>query len=400
MERNEHLNWIGERWCAADAGATYELGARIGGPECWPRSRAADVRAALRANATAADGWSALARARRWELLARIADALDFEALARELEPDLGLDAGEARARCEEDVFRFREALELLRDGEPASGVGVFRAHWSDFVGGLAMRVAPHLLAGQAVLVLSDPRLPRAAEALARACERAALPAGVITLLHDDGSECGDCALESAGLAFVRWKERDERLDELVSRHAVRVETSWQLWRATNATTVVESSADPALEALRVVESFCGRSSTLSGQHPGAIARVLCHERLFSRFTEELLGRLETAPDVRHAVPALDADLDDHLRRAWSLGLDEGATPIFGSAPSDRGDSDVSRGACGIVFTNVDPRSGLARLTRPAPVLGLIRVASDSRARELQRELDGSPKKEHRPLRS
>ena len=332
-------------------------------------------------------------RAERWQLLKRVAAQLEAQEDAGALERDLGLDPGELAERLGEDRFRFVEALELLEHGELAQGVGVFRAHWSDLSGGLGARLAHHVLAGRTALVLSDPRLPRAAERFALACEAAELPAGVVTLLHDDTRESSEAALGSAGLAFVRWKDHDERLDELGTRFRARVETSWELWRAANVSRHVRASDDPALAASEVADRFIARSSTLFGQLPGSTGRVLCHERVFSRFSEELLVLLERSPALARPVPFLEADLGDHVADAWSLGLDEGATPIFGAAPGEADSSPGAESSGAIVFTNVEPRSGFARRTRPAPVLGLLRVSSDEEAAELQRELDGPPKR-------
>lgn len=394
VERTLQNHWIAGRRRPSESGATFEVGGEVGGFERWSRARAEDVQAALTSNAIAAARWGAMSRARRHAALMRVAQALDPDHIGAALEVDLDLDPGEGRERFDEDHFRFVEALEILREGENAEGVGVFGAHWSDWVGGIGARLATHLLAGQTVLVLSDPRLPRAAQFLALACEAAELDDGVINVLHADGREARETAFASVGLAFVRWKEDDQRLDELLHRNIVRVGTTSHFWRATNVSRCVFRDADPVLEAQAVVRSFLGRSSTISGQYPGSTARVLCHERLFARFTEELLGQLEVDPDVVRPVPFLDADQEDFLRHVWSLGLDEGATPIFGAPPSDRGDGDASEGARGLVFTNVDPRSGFARTTRPSPVLGLMRVADDLEARELQFELDGPPKRD------
>lgn len=388
-----HENWIAGAWQRAAGGGDFGLRGRVTALERWPRSKPEDVARALESCASAQPAWSALGRERRREFLTRAAASLEAGPIAAALEVDLSMDAGELGLRIDEDLFRFREALEILREGQGGDGVGVFHAHWSDWVGGIGMRVASDLLAGRTVLLHSDSRSPRCAEFLAHALHAAGLPAGVAALLHDDGRESRDALLASRGLTFVRWKDVDGELDVVERAAQARVETSWLLWRAHNRSHIVARHADAAREAACVIESFVGRSSTISAQHPGAVARVLCHERIFSRFTAELLGQLETTPDVHRPVPALDDEQDAELARAWSQGLDEGATPIFGGPPGERTD------ARAIVFTNVDPRSGLARRTHPAPVLGLLRVADEFEALELQRELDGAPKRTLRAAR-
>jgi hypothetical protein len=395
-----HANWIGGERREASTGGVFEVGERVGGLERWARSGAEDVREAIEACAVAAARWGALRRAERVARLRAVPEKLDLRTLCVALAPDLGLEPAEISPWLEEDLFRFAESVEIHEQGGDSPGVGVFSAHWSDGVGALAARVSARLLAGQAVVVLSDPRLPRAADLLARACAAADLAPGLVSVLHGDGREPLEAALDTPGLAFVRVKDLDDRLDTLSERLGPRVDARCELWRVHNSTRVVGLDDDPARAAAEVIETALGRSSTLSAQRPGQTARVLCHERLFSRFSEELLARLEGHPDVLRPVPPLEADLARHVADAWSLGLDEGATPIFGASPWDREEPTAGaapsagpRAPGAIVFTNVDPRSGLARLTRPAPVLSLIR-AGDGDVEGLRRELDGPPNRQ------
>ncbi|MBM3988940.1 MAG: aldehyde dehydrogenase family protein, partial [Planctomycetes bacterium] len=321
--------------------------------------------------------------------LRRVAEALETGAVSAALAPDLGLEPDELRARIDEELFRFREALELFVEGPEEPGLGVFLAHWSDLVGGLGTRVARSLAAGHTLVVRSDRRLPRAALLLAQAFERAQVDGGPLCVLHGDQPDLDQALAAEPHVRSVRVREADSVLARWRARAASRPETIWELWRVSNASLVVADGADPRAAAEDCGERFVGRSTTLSGQFPGSIARVLCPERIFSRFTEELLASLDRSPDARRPVLALDADLTDHLAHAWALGLDEGATPLYGEDPFGRAGGD---GPAGLVFTNVAPRSGLARLTRPAPILALVRVPSGVDAAELQREHDGEPK--------
>ena len=388
MELVRHGNWIDGRWCEASRGAEFEVGERTGGGERWARSGPEDAERALRASAIAAARWNSLSRAERIRQLRRVHAELEGQLLAALLAPDLGLEPDELRARMDEELFRLVEAFELVAQGPEQRGVGVFCAHWSEFPAALLMRMTPQLAAGRALLLRSDRRLPRAAELVVRAFERVDVTPAPLTLLHGDLRELDHALFATPGLALVRLREIDSVLRELAPRLRSRVETSAELWRVANVSMRVDPDADPAALASLCVERFLGRAGTLSAQFPGTLARVLCHERLFSRFTEELLACLERSADARRPVPAIDADLPEHVAHAWALGLDEGATPIHGVAPDSR---EAQGGPTGIVFTNVSPRSGLARLSRPAPLLALVRVPEGTAAEELQRELDGGP---------
>ena len=398
-------NWIDGRWRASESGAFFEVGERVGTLERWARSSATDVDAAFRSATNGAPRWSRLKRAERVDLLRRVPSALDLDVLEPALARDLGLETGELRERLELELFRFGEAIEIVAEGADQTGVGLFQAHWSDLVGGVGARLATRLVAGQCAVLLSHPLLPRAGDAFARAFEDADLPLGVVTLLHGDTNEPLEASCAAPQLVFARLKERDERLETSVARCAARPHVQVAAWRVANATAIVRQSDDVRARAAEVIDRCLGRSSTLSAQFPGQIARVLCHQRNFSRFSEELLACLESSTDAQRPVAPLEPYLAEHVTDAWSLGLDEGATPIFGAVPQDRRDEDDTSppyaigappssargGVRPIVFTNVDPRSGLALLTRPAPLLGLVRTSSDEQALELQHELDGLP---------
>jgi acyl-CoA reductase-like NAD-dependent aldehyde dehydrogenase len=166
------------------------------------------------------------------------------------------------------------------------------------------------------------------------------------------------------------------------------------LWPVRCGSHVLADDAEPDAEAALAVEQSIARGATLSAQFPGRTARILCPERLFSKFTEALLARLATSPDAREPLPAIEPDLAAYVRSAWELGLDEGATPLAGweDAPATRelgGEASSRSWPC--VFTNVESHIRLCRLTRPAPVLRLIRVPSAEVGRALAEQPAWAP---------
>ena len=405
MQAPEHHNWIAGRWTESSGGIAFatlshlppydELGR-------WPRSNERDVEEALEACARAAPAWQDLGRSERGRILERVPGELERQELLPSLAAALGLMSEELEARFQRDLFELREALELVRDGARERGVGLFQANWSDLAGALGGRLAARLASGQTAVLVSDPHLPQAAQAVALALEASGLPPGVVCLLHDDGETAVRSALACPGLAWARLRGAEPKLKRLHDVAPLPNALAWSLWPVVNRTHLVPAGADPAAQAALVVEQAFGRSATLSGQFPGHIGRVLCHQRLFSRFSEELLTRLEDSPDASAPVPAIEAELFEHVRSAWALGLDEGATPIHGGEPwraprvgvprESEGPAPAARAPRAIppaVFTNVEIHQRFARLHRPAPILALLRSPSDEAARELVLELDG-----------
>lgn len=442
----ERANWISGSWRPASAGQGFSVDSLVApfGPRGdWPRSTAADVDLALAAGHSPASEWARMGSRERAELLTAALDRLEeAQGLAEALSAGLGLDPVEARELLHEDFLRGREGLELVRESSAptGAGLGIFQAHWSDLAGSLLGRLAARLLGGSTAVVLADPRLPEAAEAVARALEAAGLPPGVANLVFDDGLTCLRAALGSPGLAWVRLRGLREDLDQLSAMWQPGAFgaglTQWTMWPLSSSVLVVASASDPAAEAQRVVERGLSPSATLCGQLPDRIGRVLCHQRQLSRFTEELLARLEERADIERPRPLVEPRLLDWLGEAWALGLDEGAAPILGEAPiegvrrpsqargqpaqatpgpaagtgmeaggrpSDEGEGERSlgeqsagergggrppRSASPVVFTNVEAGGRLLRLERPAPLLRLVRVASDDEAHALRRALE------------
>lgn len=393
----EHHNWIAggwrsaqdERWYAGPRTALAPHAERL--DHRWPDSGERDVQSAVEAAGAAAPVWFARSRAERWEHVERLAQALVRECDVASLAEELGLDAQEFAPWQSEHELRLMEALELHREGLEAPGVVAFGAHWSDGAAMLLARLGARLISGQTAIVLVDSRTPHAGEALARALETSTLPSGVVNIVHAQAREARDALLSTPGLALVRWKAPQHELEQLSQRFAARVGPHWEWWRCANRSVVVCERDNLEESARSIAEQSFSRAATLGGQLPGHVARVFCHQRSYSRLCEELRGRLLRDVAASRPCRALEEDLERHVLAQWTLGLDEGATAILGAAPAARAQA-AAEAPAGIVFVNVDPAGALAQASRPAPVLSLVRVASDEEGRGLAEDLDLGPR--------
>ncbi|MBI5362310.1 MAG: aldehyde dehydrogenase family protein [Planctomycetes bacterium] len=409
-------NWIAGDWRPALSGYVFRPPAARSEELLHPRSSAADVSAALDFLAAAEPAWRARAESDRRALLVRGA-----ELLAREPDPGgafarlLGWTAAEAESATEhiED-----ELVGAVREGARAvlgaafgarSGIVLVRRDWSELAGGVAREVLALLALGRGVLLLSDPAAPMVAEALARALAELGEPLP-LALLHEDGHASLQHALRDARVRGIAVSAPSARMREIerwlndAARGAAHAsgfgagldepptpERALRVLR--NSSRLVARACDPSTEAAEIVAGAFGRTAALSGQAPGAIGRVLCHERVFSRLTAALLDELARSPDVARPLATLDPALHLHHRRAFELGLDEGAAPVFTaadrSAPAEP--MEPERALAPIVFTNVEEHMRLAWLGRPAPLVCLMRVESDARGQELAAALDRDP---------
>ncbi|MFT5050917.1 MAG: hypothetical protein ACI8QZ_002323 [Chlamydiales bacterium] len=389
-------NWIGgERRQAAD-GDRFVLRAAGSGADSlgsWPRSRSPELLDALNA-AERAHAWAAMPMDVRCDL---VSTALDL--LAEDPDPQgvtaraLGLSDAELRAHLDALWTRLDGAADADRwDG--SSGAVLCAPHWSELFAGLADAVLA-LEDGHSVCLLSCSPLTGIADRLAQALHAAGLTPGAFSVLHDDGGGALRCAAElgasgliagfslsgpgdppamrsSPGPVRVR---RDQAFGAGLSAQPDQVQEARSDFRHLSRAEVhvgLEEDLDAA--AGRVLEAALGRS-VLGGQLPGQAALVTCHARAFSEFTEALLGRLD-----REKMPIgglyCDPDVARELLHARELGLDEGAALIgeCGPAAERSSPSESPGGSLGwLVFTNVERTMRLASLTRPAPMLLLVR---------------------------
>jgi acyl-CoA reductase-like NAD-dependent aldehyde dehydrogenase len=438
-EAVRHGNWIGGEWIPARFAHTFEpdAGSESGARARFPRSSAADVDAALAACARARAQWSARSVDERRAVLVEAA-----RQLARDPDPGgllaaaLGASRDELAQHARDLARQLEHDLARERDrsrGRTAPSMRVCAPHWSELWLAPAREILGALLSGSSIVLLSDRHAPFLAEAIARSLDAASLAPGVLALLHDDGDACLNALLAheevdvvsvAAPRARIREIERRaqrlrarSRPDPAPARGPSAAERAARLRFGSgvddrpgpvldarclrNATYMVNADADPDAAAREVVARAFGRSQALSGQLPGSIGRVACHERSFSRFSAALLERLDRDADVARPLCALDPATLEHARRARELGLDEGATLVF-SRPKTRASDDAGGEQASrerrpeailwpTVFTNVEEHMRLAWLGRPAPVLCLMRVPSDERGAAMARDLDGDP---------
>lgn len=391
-------NLIAGRRVDAASGESFELHAEGTRTSLgrWPRSGARDAEAARLGLVAAASDWSRRTPAER---LDRLWEA--FERLDDDPDPDDRLARAWGLARHEvEDLFEPAGAdldAWLAAGGGAAAtmdGPVAFLQDATESYGELARATFRALHAGAGVLVVSDPRAPMIADTLARVLEP--VVDGAFALVHDDGRTVARAVAADPTFARISVASTYEGLDDLRARMPAprertidagfgagltcAVRAPLVVRALENAVVVVDERGDLERDARTIVDHAVARVGALSGLAPGAVGRVLCPRRVFSRFTEHLLAAVAAHPDVARPLGLVNRVAGDHLDRTFALGHDEGATAIYtGPAPAQR---------FPLVFTNVEEPMRLAHEGRPAPVLSLLRVLDVERGRALAARLE------------
>lgn len=368
MRPETRANFLAGEWRPAQSGARF--GSRRGAPEeTWPQSSSADVFEAWSAARAAGAAWRRRDPEERLHFLLGLARVLARdEVLLERLGRRLGLEPEELRPHLVglEAAVQAAGASASL----PAGGVAWCAPDWRDLVRSPLLDLARELVAGRCAVLVSDARLPELTAHLASAAQAAELPAGVLGLLHGAPRELLALALSGPESSQERVLVASGPVESMAELRRLEQGGAVQarLRPLRSGAAEIEAGGDLEMRAAEIVERAFGRGTTVGGQLPGALARVYCPTRLFSRFSECFLAQLETSAAVRTPVALIDAESATRVRAAWKLGLDEGATCIAGG--DERPDPCLVPPT---VFTNVEPFMASAKRQDPLPVLCLLR---------------------------
>jgi len=391
---DDHGNFIGGRWHPVGDGEGFAIEDATGAELTRrPRTSAGALEEALGVLEAVGRTWWERAPAERAEVVQAMDLGADLDSCAEALGARMGIESSRALQLLEDDLGEIEAGEHGVAE---APGIALVRCAPSALLSGLAPLVTRSLERGWCVLLLADPALPWLAESVARAWERAGGGAEALALLHDDGATTARSVLGSERLAGVQVRDNEERLADLEKAMAPRGKVGFGLgilereakeatfagFPLCDATAVVTSECDPEEEAHAVCEAAFGLAEALGGEREGSLGRVVCHEGLFSTFTEALLERFDALEQAEALQRPLQQDLGGWAAELARAAVGDGATCLRGG-PSDS----IGRGGRGkiirSVFTNVEPRWRLARARRPAPALALLRASDDSRAHEL-----------------
>lgn len=359
----------------------------------WPRCGPGEFEAAVAAARDLDPAWHRASPDDRRQILDRA-----LAAIASDPDPTgciaastgLGEDGVRWHARVARPAGASSGAAPATPDEEPdAAGAGELSLvvpHWSELFRGVLDALLPDLRVGRAVVLFGDAHVPALADRVASALRDAGLPAGALTVVHDDARELLGAALASGAFGVVRASGLPtfERWLRAASVAPGRTRAGFgagvfgatlriAFTRLAKRRITIPAGRDPREAAEEVARAAFGPVEALGGQLQGQLGQVLCHPSAFARLTEALLERLESGSEYTDPPPLVEVDLERELARALDLGLDEGAAPIHRWPPPGSRSAGPGVNLGRLVFTNVDPSMRLSALRRPSPLLLLSR---------------------------
>jgi len=342
----QFLTHSGGQWMDNSEPATGSQICRI------PLSDASDVDAAVGAARAAQPAWGSLSHSERADWLDRIADALEarYEEIAALESRDTGKPISLARTvDAHRSVSNFRFFAGILREHEgdvfemasatnyvvnKPVGVGALITPWNLPLYLLSWKVAPAIGMGNTVVCKPSELTPMTADLMMQVIDKVGLPAGVVNLIHGDGT--------GAGAPLIAHSDVD-----LVS-----------FTGGTSTGEKVAASAAPAFKKLSlelggknasIVFADCDMASTVAGVvragflNQGQVclcgSRVLVEDSVYVEFRDRFVDAVEA---MRIGDPSDEStDLgalisEDHLAKVQGyveLAKQEGGALLTGGTP-------------------------------------------------------------------
>jgi aldehyde dehydrogenase (NAD+) len=389
---------IGGQWVVGDAGGTHqhrnpatgEVQADVGLDD------GTGIDEAVRAAATAQEGWAELPPAARAEVLFRLADLLDEHAPeAAEL---AALDNGTPVSAMNPGAYTAAwvryyagwcdklndEVLEVFPSGEGREYVrlqpyGVIAAipPWNGSMMGMGQKCGPALAAGNAVVAKPPEIAPFGMLRFAELALEAGVPAGVLNVVTG-GPEAGAALVGHPGvdkISFTGGTATARSLMQIAARNLTPL--TFEL--GGKSANIIFPDAD--LHAAVAMAAYAG-PTLLSGQGCALPTRLYVHDEVYDGVIRALVATVEAArvgdpldPETMVGPVVTEAAMERILgviERARS----DGATLLCGG---NRLAGPLAQGwfIAPTVFGDVDHDSDLARNEVFGPVLAVLRFADE-----------------------
>ncbi|HKS29871.1 MAG TPA: aldehyde dehydrogenase family protein [Pyrinomonadaceae bacterium] len=236
-------------------------------------------------------------------------------------------------------------------------------------------KIAPALVAGNAVVFKPASLTPATATRIVEIFEEAGIPSGVLNLIIGSGSEAGDEIINHPAVKAVSFTGSNQigiRLYEEVSRRGAKVQCEMG---GKNPVVVLED-ADMDLAVESTVQGGFGST----GQRCTATSRVIVVNEVADRFVERLVERANSlrighGSDPQTDIgPSVDENQFKTVLEYIDIGKEDGAKLMCGGERASGDGLDKGYFVKPTVFDHVTPDMRVAREEIFGPVLSVLRV--------------------------
>ncbi|MDQ3928335.1 MAG: aldehyde dehydrogenase [Chloroflexota bacterium] len=348
---------IGSEWRGSSDGqtrpvlnpATGEAFAEV------PEGTREDARAALEAAQAAQPAWEALTGVQRAAYVQRVVQLVreDSERLARLVVREQGKPLVEARGEIggTAGFFEYHTSFaraqvgEIVASDNPNEDIWVRNVPYGVVVGIIpwnypsalfARKVAPALMAGNTIVVKPHEDTPLSALALAKICEDAGIPPGVVNVVTGAGTVVGDALVRDriTQLVTVTGSVRAGREILAAAAHNITV-VSLELGGKAPFIVMDDANLDAAVRnAIHARFVNCGQVCTCN-------ERTYVHRRVYNEFLErysEIASGLRLGDPMRTDIdlgPKVNQMELEKLERMVARAREQGAEVVTGGGRPD-----------------------------------------------------------------
>lgn len=353
-----------------------------------------EARRAVESAAEAFRDWRATPAPSRGKIIARFARLLedDRENLAALLTREEGKTLSESRGELQRsiNVAEFCAGESRRMNGEtiqselPANfaytlrqphGVVACVTPWNFPVAIPVWKIAPALVAGNAVVFKPATNTPATAVRITELLVEAGVPKGVFNLVLGSGSEAGDEITSHPAVRAVSFTGSNPvgvKLYETCARRGAKVQCEMG---GKNPVVVLED-ADMNLAVESTIQGAFGST----GQRCTATSRAIVVDRVADNFIERLIARAESlrigdgSDPATEVGPVVDGNQFKSVLGYIDAGREDGASLVAGGGVAEGPGLRKGYFIQPTVFVGVTPEMRIAREEIFGPVLSVMRV--------------------------
>ena len=406
-----YKNYIGGKWKGSSSSRTVENINPADTDDVLGTVRQAtrdEARDAVEAAAAAFPFWRATPAPTRGRIVGRFSRLMEDhkEELARLLTREEGKTVAESMGELQRsiNVAEFCAGESRRINGETIQselpmnfaytvkqplGVVACVTPWNFPVAIPVWKIAPALVAGNAVVFKPASLTPATAVRIVELFEEAGVPPGVLSLVLGSGSDAGDEIISHPAVKAVSFTGSNGvgiRLYEQVSRRGAKVQCEMG---GKNPVVVLED-ADMDL----AVESTAQGAFGSSGQRCTATSRAVVVNEIADEFVERLATRARSmrigngADPNTEMGPSVDESQFKTVLQYIDIGREDDATLVCGGSRATGNGLDKGYFVEPTVFDRVTPDMRIAREEIFGPVLSVLRVKNFDEAMQVANDCE------------